>query len=317
MSEANINGVHYRNSSFLNQFMNSYTIDVMIVSRYIHHFLEFDNKALKTYIWFHDTLAHPAWRGMLMPKNGYFLLKNIIDKIDGIVVLSEWHKKNVINNYNDIDTNKIFIIGNAIDVSRYADKKVNRVKNRFIYTSNPSRGLTELVNNFASIRKEIPDAELWVYRGEDEFKDYKPLLELIKSSNYIKFMGRIDNEDLAKHQLAADFWYYPTAYHETFCISALEALAAGCICVTSNLAALKDIIGDRGVLLEEKIHSEYYFKEATDKIVKISRNEDIKEQIRVKGIEWAMKQSWPARAIEWLQLIGYKNDNHFDTNMCI
>jgi len=308
ISNAFVNGVNYLNSCFLNQFMNSCTVDVMIVSRYIHHFLEFDNKARKTYIWFHDTLAHPAWRGIFMPEDGYFLLKNIIDKIDGIVVLTEWHKSNVIQHYKDIDPKKIVVIGNAIDVSRYAGKTINRVKNRFIYTSNPIRGLIQLVDHFPSIRKEIPDAELWIYRGEEEFEDYRPLLELINSSDYIKFMGRIDNEALAEHQMAADFWYYPTAWEETFCISALEALAAGCICVTSNLAALKDTIGNRGVLLQEKIHSKCYFKEATDKIVEISRNDDMKQQFRIKGVEWAMKQSWSTRATEWLNLIGHKVD---------
>jgi len=310
VSDTKVNDVMFINSYHLNQFMKSYTIDVMIVSRYINHFLQFEYNAKKTYVWFHDVLAHPAWKGIMMPENGRFFLQNIMHNIDGIVVLTESHKKIVLEHYNAIDPEKIFIIGNAIEVSRY-DKKVERIKNRFIYTSNPVRGLKQLVDNFKFIKKEIPDAELFVYRGEEDFdSEHSELLNVIKSTEYIKFMGRVENEELAEHQLAADFWYYPTAWQETFCISALEALAAGCICVTTNLAGLTDTIGDRGILLNKEIYSQEYFDEALQKIVEIAKNDNIKEQMRVKSVEWAMKQTWSSRTSEWLNLIGYKTQNN-------
>ena len=306
LNNANVNFVNYSNSNSLNKFMKENIIDVMIVSRYIYHFLEFDNKPKKTYIWLHDTVTHSAWNGRFMPEEGKFLLKNIINKIDGIVLLTEWHKKFFLSHYDDIDPAKIWIIGNAIDVSRY-NKKVERVKNRFIYTSNPNRGLRQLVEHFSIIKKLLPDAELWVYRGEDDFVgEYIQLLELIKTIPYIKFMGRFDNNDLVEHQMMADFWYYPTNWSETYCISALEAMAAGCICISSDLAGLKDTISDRGVLIGGIIHSQEYFEEATKKILEISSNDSIKETFRAKGISWARNQSWKTRVNEWFTMIGFE-----------
>jgi glycosyltransferase involved in cell wall biosynthesis/GR25 family glycosyltransferase involved in LPS biosynthesis len=304
LNETCVNNVFYYNSNSLNKFMTENTVEIMIISRYINHFLEFDNKAKKTYIWLHDTVAHSAWNGLFMPQEGKFLLQNIIHKIDGIVVLTEWHKEFVKLHYS-LDPDKIYIIGNAIDTSRY-NKQVERVKNRFIYTSNPNRGLRELVFNFSKIKEKLPDAELWVYRGEDDFKgEYKDFLELMKTIPYIKFMGRVDNNELVEHQMKSDFWYYPTNWAETYCISALECMAAGCICITSNLAALKDTVGDRGILLKNSIHSANYFEEAENKIVEIANDDRLKEHFRSKGIEWARNQSWKLRAKEWLQLFGY------------
>lgn len=304
-----VNNVSYFNSNYLNKFMSENIIDIMIVSRYIFHFLEFDNKALKTYIWLHDTIAHPAWNGIYMPQEGKFLLQNIIHKIDGIVVLTDWHRQFVIQHYN-LDESKIYIIGNAIDTTRY-NKQVERVKNRFIYTSNPNRGLKQLVENFSNIKEKLPDAELWIYRGEDDFQgEYKDFLQLIKTIPYIKFMGRCDNNELVEHQMKADFWYYPTNWAETYCISALESMAAGCICITSDLAALKDTVGDRGILLKNSIYSANYFEEAENKIVEIANNETLKESFRSKGIEWARNQSWKLRAKEWLQLFGYEDTSN-------
>jgi len=303
------NNVSYFNSNYLNKFMSENIIDIMIVSRYIFHFLEFDNKALKTYIWLHDTIAHPAWNGIYMPQEGKFLLQNIIHKIDGIVVLTDWHRQFVIQHYN-LDESKIYIIGNAIDTTRY-NKQVERVKNRFIYTSNPNRGLKQLVDNFSKIKEKLPDAELWIYRGEDDFQgEYKDFLQLIKTIPYIKFMGRFDNNELVEHQMKADFWYYPTNWAETYCISALESMASGCICITSDLAALKDTVGDRGILLQNSIHSPEYFEEAENKIVEISNDDNVKENLRSKGIEWARNQSWKLRAKEWLQLFGYEDNSN-------
>jgi hypothetical protein len=83
-------------------------------------------------------------------------------------------------------------------------------------------------------------------------------------------------------------------------------MAAGCICITSDIAALTDTIGDRGVLLRENIHSDEYFKEALNKIIEFSKNEELKETFRNKGIEWAKNQSWPIRINEWLNMIGYE-----------
>ena len=301
-----INDVSYFNSNYLNKFMSENIVDIMIVSRYIHHFLEFDNKAKKTYIWLHDTLIHPAWKGIYMPEQGKFLLQNIIHKIDGIVVLTDWHRLFVIDHYN-LDPSKIYIIGNAINTTRY-NKQVERVKNRFIYTSNPNRGLKQLVNNFSSLREKLTDAELWVYRGEDDFTgEYKDLLELIKTIPYIKFMGRFDNNELVEHQMMADFWYYPTNWAETYCISALESMASGCICITSDLAALKDTVGDRGILLKNSIHSPEYFEEAENKILEISNDDRLKEFFRSKGIEWARNQSWELKTKEWFKMFGFKD----------
>ena len=75
-------------------------------------------------------------------------------------------------------------------------------------------------------------------------------------------MGRIDNDKITEQLMMSDFWYYPTAFKETYCISALESLASGCICITSDLGGLKDTIGDRGILIKEPIHSEEYFNKA-------------------------------------------------------
>jgi glycosyltransferase involved in cell wall biosynthesis len=301
IKEATVNNVQYFNSNILNQFMENNIVDIMIISRYIYYFLEFNIKARKTYLWVHDHLMQSSWDFKYLPTRAKYLLSNVIDKIDRVIVLSEWHKKVILDFYN-IDSSKIFIIGNAINTLQY-NKNVTRIKNRFIYTSAPIRGLEQLVTHFDKIRQRLPDAELWIYRDEDSFNErHQHLLTLIKTIPYIKFMGRIDNDKIAAQQLMGDFWYYPTAFQETYCISALEALMAGCICITSDLGGLKDTIGDRGILISEPIHSEEYFNKALEQIIKIAEDEKIKGDMRINGINWAQNQTWENRVNEWYKL---------------
>lgn len=303
MEQKTINKVTYMNSNSLYKFMESMTIDVMIISRYVHYFIEYPIKAKQIYLWMHDVLAHPVWNNQQLTANAKFIMDSMIDKIDGVVTLTNWHKSNVMSFYN-FPSEKVKIIGNAIEL-KYWDHKVEKVKNRFIWTSNPVRGLKELVNYFHEIHQKYPDAELYVYRGLEEFED-KSLIEEMKKYSYIHFMGKLENKDLIPEFMKAEYWLYPTTWPETYCISALEAQLSGCVCITTHLAGLIDTVGDRGVLINQKPHTPEYKKEMLDKLYEIMDNPKLKEEYVEKSKKWAIQQNWHNRTQEWLDIFGYK-----------
>jgi glycosyltransferase involved in cell wall biosynthesis len=301
--------VNYVGKWVLEHLLDTNQVDIMIVSRYIHYFLEFNHtRAKKTYIWVHDTYFISWYFGNAIANGAKYVMDFVIDKIDGVVVLTEWHKKYLSEIYQlDNKKDKFFIIGNAIDTSNY-EKKVDKVKNRFIYTSSVKRSLLELVTHFIEVRKVLKDAELFIYRGAEDLNQerFDDLRKLIDSLPYVHFMGKLEPKELAVKQLEADYWYYPTNFLETYCISGLEALMAGCISIASDHGALTNVIGDRGILLKNKIHSQEYFDEALEYFKKIDQDEELKESLRIKGKIWASKQDWKNRVYEWLDLFGYK-----------
>ncbi|ARF08678.1 glycosyltransferase [Catovirus CTV1] len=295
-----INNVKYMNSNHLSEFGEKNEIDVMIVSRYVHYFIEYKIMARKTYIWLHDVLLQPYWKGQMIPGGGKYLLQNIFDQINGVIVLCNWHKEYVVNNLN-IDSNKVFIIGNGIETTNF-NIDVPKIKNRFIYISNPNRGLPKLINHFHTIKKHIPDAELYVYRGVEEFGD-KSVIEEMGKYDYIKFKGKLPNKDLIPEIMKAEYWYYPTDFHETYCISALEAQMAGCICITSKVGALIDTVADRGVVIDKELYSDEYWNDCLNTILKFSKNDELKKEYITKGKEWAREQTWANRTKQWLNII--------------
>ena len=243
------NGVFYKNSRDLINYQKENTIDVMIISRYIHYFIDFPITARKTFVWLHDIHPLSFWNFNNIPQQGKLLLKNMIKQFDGIVCLSTWHKTFIIENY-EIPESKVFIVGNGVDVNSFNIDNVDRVQNRFIYTSSPTRGIDKLVEYFPEIKKKIKNASLHIFRDPDGFKP--ETLDTIKKSDYMFFHGKVEPDKMPIEFLKSDFWFYPTDFDETYCISALEAQLAGCICVCTERGGLIDTVGDKDSLF--KIH---------------------------------------------------------------
>lgn len=296
-SDKDFGSMHYINSEHLTK--QTYRFDVMVVWRYAHYFLLFSSKqiATKTVLWLHDTCALPWFDFKEIPSQAVPLIMNTLPNIDKVITLTKYHTELIMKYYNINDDNKISILGNAIRPFT-PSSNLQRHTNRFIWTSSFVRGLKELVAFFPIIRKYLPDAELYVIRKPDPGTDTSFL-----NKSYIHCLGFMTNEQVQEEMHKADYWFYPTNFEETYCISALEAQRAGCVCIASDLAALTEIIGDRGILLYKPIYSVEYWKEALHAIRILNKNSELKNAYREKAKIWAEQQTWNARAKEWVQAI--------------
>ena len=108
--------------------------------------------------------------------------------------------------------------------------------------------------------------------------------------------------------MSSDYWIYLTTFKETYCISALEAQAAGCICLYSPIGALPDVIGNRGISIDSDED-----KEVIDSITYLEDNSDIKEEMRKDSRKWALKQDYKDRAKKWIEL--FKGETPL--NVCV
>lgn len=293
----------YHDITFLNcnkydNFIENNEIDIIIISRYIFNFIEYELKARKIFLWVHDVYVLPYFQSTRIPENAKYLLKNIIDKIDGIVTLSEWHRNYFIDFY-DIDPNKVYKIGNGINIEDFKND-IKKIKNKFIWTSHGYRGLHKLIEYFHDIRKVLDDAELYIYRDITAIDP--ELLNQIENCEYIHYGGKLNNQDVIKEFQSSDFWFYPTDFDEGYCISALEAQMSGCVCITSNKAALYETVGYRGILINDEIYSEDYKNNSINEVIKISKDDELKEKYRKIGKKWATEQTWEKRSKEWYEL---------------
>lgn len=272
---------------------NTSTFDYLIISRYINFYLYFSPRALKVFVWMHDIGLQPYFNGQPLPEGGRRLLENVV--CDGLIVQTEWHQSVVEKMYPGAKT---YIIGNGIDTEQFLkDRNIKKIPYSFIWTSSPRRGLSFLLNIFPMIQEKYPESQLHIYRGKEEFTSEE--LEFISAyDTIIHYHGALPNNELVEKFLESEVWLYPTDFNETYCISALEAQAAGCLCVCTNQAALREVVGERGILLQEKYGSEQYIEEIFKGLERVFANREVYSQR-----EWGLKQDWSSRAERWRILL--------------
>jgi hypothetical protein len=117
----------------------------------------------------------------------------------------------------------------------------------------------------------------------------------------VRMRGWVSKAELAAAWRRAEVWLYPCTFAETFCLTALEAQAAGVLVVCPPLAALRDTVGDRGILVGtgsdvgEARTGEW--QDAALEALKGVMGEDAETSRRrenwiARGRAWALARSW-------------------------
>jgi len=125
------------------------------------------------------------------------------------------------------------------------------------YTSTPFRGLLLLLLSFPSIREAIPQCRLRVFSSMGVYQQnseheplYRSLYALARALPGVEYMGSVSQTALAAALAEADMLAYPNVFPETSCITAMEAMAAGCLVCTSRLGALPETTAGFGFLMD-------------------------------------------------------------------
>jgi glycosyltransferase involved in cell wall biosynthesis len=118
----------------------------------------------------------------------------------------------------------------------------------FVGTHEPRKNLPRLVEAFTRIAHEIP--HYLVLAGRPGWKG-TPLRRALARSEFrerIIMPGFISREELPALLTAADGFVWPSLY-EGFGLPPLEAMACGTPVLTSNAAALPEVVGDDAVIV--------------------------------------------------------------------
>lgn len=278
------------------EFNPNDNFNVLVLWRGIS-FIDMNPKAKFIALWNHD-----------VPNVSDFT-KERLDKIDKLIVLSEYHKSLFLMNENGefkpIPENKFWLSSNGIIP---LTPNQERKKNSLIYASSPDRGLVYLLNNWEKIKKEIPDLTLDIYYGFAVFDAIhrnnpermawkKKILELMDQDG-ITHHGRVGHSELHDAYARADVWVYPTDFSEISCISGQKAQALGAIPFVTDFAALSETVkfGARvDVDIKTKDGQEEFFNEFI-KFMKSSDREKLREQMMKFSQDYFL---WSKVAQEW------------------
>ena len=289
-----IDNVHYIHLNKLTILMETTPFHTVIVSRYISFYEMFKTCSFyQSVIWAHDI--------ELLSYGCYFNVTQLLSKwdkyIDKCICLTEWQHTLFAEKYPTLK-DKIIVINNGLDIDSFVNISTNKkIKNKFIYSSRPDRGLSKLLELWPQILTKIPDATLVVscYVTFPSNSNDVLLKNVIDdNSNSIKFLGKLTAEELYKEMATSEYWLYPTHWPETSCITALEMLMSQVICVYYPVAGLVNTVGNYGISVKPG--------QEIDTIDNLTNS--IKTTIITRGKDYAVSCSWKNRCTTWLSVLG-------------
>ncbi len=247
--------------------------DIIICNRTIpYEIMNFIGKK-KIYYYSHDAYDQPNVQWMLN--------NNAMNILDGVFCVSEWQKNTFIKYFNGTN-NKLYVIGNSIDLSLY-NGFTERDSNRFIYASIPYKGenLAALFNDICI--KAERDLSLHVYSSfamygdKNQDSQYEGMFSELSKIKGVYIHESISMKELAFEFAKSSYVLFPNTYHETFNMTCVQAQAAGCIPISTNCGSMSERIVDGvdGVLTKGiNILNHDTYSEFVDKTVLMLNNKD-------------------------------------------
>ena len=282
-------GIQYIDYKSFPEFSSKYIIDYLIISRFVSNLVYYDN-ILNVYLWVHDILPH-------MSNNAPVFQSHLV-KFKGFIVLSSWQKKYVIDHIG-VPENMMILSRNAIYSERFLNYNPDKkIPYRFIYISDAYRGLEHLIDMMPKIKEKYPETTLVIYTRIEHIEE--KVMDAIKSMDYVSLNSRVSQDTIKDELLKSDVWLYPTNFPETYCISALEAMAAGCLVAGVKYAGLTDTVGNRGIMVNHPIEENK--NELLEKLFYVMDRPVLKTGYVNKAREWAMQQTYYNLAVEWLRI---------------
>ena len=183
---------------------------------------------------------HIAWLHALPDQPGMKLLPAAAPFLDHVVFVSEWQRRAVRH------PGPSQVIGNGIapafeNLFGSAEELAAAKQNRAAYTTTPFRGLHVLAQAFGEARLATR-LDVWsgmrLYQASDT--PFEAVYAAAAATPRLALHGPVSQPELAQALKPVSFLFYPCVYFETYCISALEAIAAGLKVVATDIGALSE-----------------------------------------------------------------------------
>ena len=279
-------GVEYIDYKYFSEFALKYVIDYLIVSRQTDNLCYYNN-IKNVYLWVHDVL--PLMKGQSK------CFQTHKEKFKKLIAVTKWQKNKIVTDL-EIPDELIYVSRNAINPSRF-QKNIEKVPFRFIYSSCILRGLDNLINIFPKIKEKYPQSTLHLFIREEEVDP--DTMEKINNMDYVIINKRVTQEQLSIEFLKSDIFLYPTNFKETYCITAVEAMAAKCLVVTVDYCGLGEIVKSKGITVP------YPIKDNIDELVRklffVLERPHLKTHFIESAYDWAIKQNYEELAKDWIK----------------
>jgi glycosyltransferase involved in cell wall biosynthesis len=216
------------------------------------------------------------------------------------ITVSKWMKDHVINDFRHIDSDRMSVIHNGVDPTRFNSSEKKHFKKYFpeladidvpkaLFLSRwaARKGISYLVKAIPKIMKKT-DIH-FIFAGECK----NPRLQ--KSLKNCTFLGYIPNEKIPCLYSSSDIFLLPSLY-ENFPICLLEAMASELAVIGTNVGGIPELITheENGLIIKPK-----NTKEIIDSVIKLAENPKLRTEFGKKArLAVENKFTWEKIAIK-------------------
>lgn len=230
-----------------------------------------------------------------------------VKSIDAFVYVSHWQYEKFRYVYQT-PTHNSYVIKNAIDPIEFKEKPKGE-KLKLIYTSTPFRGLDVLLDSFELIDRD--DVELDVYSSTMVYgtgyanhtgDQYEQLFQRARDMKNVNYMGYTPNEEIHKALQKAHIFAYPSIFEETMCLSMVEAGAAGCEMITTDLGALFETGSEYAKMIPIQSTKELLvqkYSRVLSESINNYWNKDNQDKLKEQSDFYNKYYNWDKRKEEW------------------
>lgn len=209
----------------------------------------------------------------------------LFNNVDAIIAISESVRDNLSPH---VDPAKVHVVHHGVD-DRYRITDPKEVTDPFV-----------LHVSLASERKN-PEAVVEAARRlESRFviagSGWESYLRNVEGTDNVELLGYVPEADLIDLYRDAAVFYFPTL-HEGFGLPVLEAMAAGCAVVTSDVYAVPEVVGDAAIL-----HDPNDVDSHAEAIKQLLDNPDGRYELAARAIDRSQQFTWANAARETLEV---------------
>ena len=258
----------------------------------------------KNLLWLHDTFDDPESQHLKDEERRKRFAK--------LIFVSNYQ----LQTYNmglGVPYHESIVLKNAIDPISLVDTTKSKDQIKLIYHTTPHRGLNIAVAAVQKIAEMLGDkihfdvfSSFKAYGWEERDEPYKEVFDTIRKHPNMTYHGYRPNDVVRDALKEAHIFAYPNIWPETSCISAIEAMSAGCEIVCPNFAALPETTGNWANMyqFDERVqeHANIFANRLYSAITNLYDENVQKKLIYQKN--WADNfYNWDLRAAEWTNFL--------------
>jgi len=232
--------------------------------------------------------------------------KDYVNKLDYIVFNSHWNFEKYQYQFK-VPENKSLVIRNAIEKININEKPKDKIS--LIYHTTPWRGLKNLLKiyknlNLENVELNVCSSTIIYGKKFDNIlrKKYESIFEECRNTKNVNYLGFLDNKKVIEILKKTHIYSFPSIWPETSCISAIEAMAAGCEVVTTNLGALYETCSPFGTLVSFDRNFDNLEKKYEETLLNSINNfwsPENQEKLKLQSETINITYSWNVRSQEW------------------